>query len=135
MLPGRPYRYSARMNYLLVLVGGAIGSAGRYAVGRLTLGTLGPDYPWGTLAVNLIGGFLMGLLAGLLARSGGSEQTRLLIGVGVLGGFTTFSAFSLDAVTMIERGQWGVAITYALVSVVGSVLALFGGLYLVRAVA
>jgi CrcB protein len=123
------------MNFLLVMIGGAVGSAGRYAVGKLTLGTLGPDYPWGTLAVNLIGGFLMGLLAGMLARTGGSEQTRLLIGVGVLGGFTTFSAFSLDAVTMIERGQWGVAVTYALVSVIGSVLALFGGLYLVRTVA
>jgi CrcB protein len=123
------------MNFLLVMIGGAVGSAGRYTVGKLTLGTLGPDYPWGTLAVNLIGGFLMGLLAGMLARTGGSEQTRLLIGVGVLGGFTTFSAFSLDAVTMIERGQWGVAVTYALVSVIGSVVALFGGLYLVRTVA
>ena len=123
------------MNFLLVMIGGAAGSVGRYAVGTATLGTLGPNYPWGTLAVNLIGGFLMGLLAGMLARTGGSEQTRLLIGVGVLGGFTTFSAFSLDAATMIERGQWSVAVTYALVSVIGSVLALFGGLFLVRAVA
>lgn len=123
------------MNFLLVMIGGAIGSAGRYAVGKATLGAFGPDYPWGTLAVNLIGGFLMGLLAGILARSGGSEQTRLLIGVGMLGGFTTFSAFSLDAVTMIERGQWGVAVTYALVSVIGSVLALFGGLAITRALA
>jgi CrcB protein len=123
------------MNFLLVMVGGAVGSAGRYAVGKATLGAFGPDYPWGTLAVNLIGGFLMGLLAGMLARTGGSEHSRLLIGVGVLGGFTTFSAFSLDTVTMIERGQWGVAVAYALVSVVGSVIALFGGLYLVRAVA
>ena len=123
------------MNFLLVMIGGAVGSAGRYAVGKATLGAFGPDYPWGTLAVNLIGGFLMGLLAGMLARTGGSEHSRLLIGVGVLGGFTTFSAFSLDAVTMIERGQWGVAVTYALVSVIGSVVALFGGLYLVRAVA
>ncbi|MDB5679371.1 fluoride efflux transporter CrcB [Sphingomonas bacterium] len=123
------------MNFLLVMIGGAVGSAGRYAVGKLTLDTLGPNYPWGTLAVNLIGGFLMGLLAGMLARTGGSEHSRLLIGVGLLGGFTTFSAFSLDAALMIERGQWGVAMTYALISVIGSVLALFGGLYLVRAVA
>lgn len=123
------------MNFLLVMVGGAIGSVGRYAVGKTTLGAFGADYPWGTLAVNLIGGFLMGLLVGVLARTGGSEHSRLLIGVGVLGGFTTFSAFSLDAVTMIERGQWGIAVTYALVSVVGSVLALFAGLYLVRALA
>ncbi|HEX4695602.1 fluoride efflux transporter CrcB [Sphingomonas sp.] len=123
------------MNFLLVMTGGAVGSAGRYGVGMLTLRSLGPNYPWGTLAVNLIGGFLMGLLAGLLARTGGSDQTHLLIGVGVLGGFTTFSAFSLDTVTMIERGQWGVAIAYALLSVIGSVIALFGGLWLVRAVA
>jgi CrcB protein len=123
------------MNFLLVMVGGALGSAARYLVGRLTLGWLGPNYPWGTLAVNLIGGFLMGLLAGMLARSGGSEHTRLLVGVGMLGGFTTFSAFSLDAALMIERGDWGVAISYALVSVIGSVLALFAGLYLVRAMA
>jgi len=123
------------MNFLLVMVGGAVGSAGRYAVGKTMLAAFGPNYPWGTLAVNLIGGFVMGLLAGLLARTGGNEHTRLLIGVGVLGGFTTFSAFSLDTVTMIERGQWGVALTYVLVSVIGSVLALFGGLYLVRAIA
>ncbi len=117
------------------MAGGALGSAARYLVGRLALASLGPNYPWGTLAVNLIGGFLMGLLAGALARSGGSEHTRLLVGVGVLGGFTTFSAFSLDTALMIERGDWGVAIAYALVSVVGSILALFAGLYLVRAVA
>jgi len=123
------------MNFLLVMAGGAIGSVGRYGVGMLTLRALGPHYPWGTLAVNLIGGFLMGALAGLLARTGGSEHTRLLIGVGVLGGFTTFSAFSLDTVTMIERGQWGVAVGYALISVIGSVIALFGGLWLVRALA
>ena len=123
------------MNFLLVMAGGAVGSAARYLVGKLTLAWLGPNYPWGTLAVNLIGGLLMGLLAGILARTGGSEHTRLLIGVGVLGGFTTFSSFSLDTVLMIERGQWSVAITYALVSLIGSVLALFAGLHLVRAVA
>ena len=123
------------MNFLLVLIGGAVGSVARYGVGRLTLGAFGPNYPWGTLAVNLIGGFLMGVLVGTLARAGGSENTRLLLGVGVLGGFTTFSAFSLDAVSMIEGGQWGAAIVYALASVIGSVVALFAGLYLIRAVA
>lgn len=123
------------MNYLLVLVGGAAGSLGRYLVGKLTLDWFGPGYPWGTLAVNLIGGFFMGVLAGVLARMGGSENARVFFGVGILGGFTTFSAFSLDAVTMIERGHWGMALGYALVSVTGSVLALFAGLYLVRAMA
>ena len=123
------------MNFLLVMAGGAVGSAARYGAGKLTLAWLGPDYPWGTLAVNLIGGLLMGLLAGVLARTGGSEHTRLLIGVGVLGGFTTFSSFSLDTVLMIERGQWSVAITYALGSLLGSGLALCAGLHCVRAVA
>ncbi|WP_375397445.1 fluoride efflux transporter CrcB [uncultured Sphingomonas sp.] len=124
------------MDLLLVMIGGAIGSAARYLTGRLLLGWLGPAWPWaGTLAVNLVGGFLMGLLAGLLARGGGSEPARLLLGVGVLGGFTTFSAFSLDTMTLIERGMAGPAITYALVSVAGSIAALFAGLYLVRVVA
>lgn len=124
------------MNFILVLVGGALGSVARYSTSRLALGWFGPFLPWtGTLAVNLIGGFLMGLLAGVLARTGGNEQVRLFFGVGILGGFTTFSAFSLDAVTMIERGDWGMALAYALTSVMGSVLALFAGLYLVRAVA
>jgi CrcB protein len=124
------------MNFLLVMAGGAVGSAGRYLVGKLTLGWFGPNYPWvGTLAVNLIGGFLMGVLVGTLARIGGSEHTRLLLAVGMLGGFTTFSSFSLDTVLMIERGQWGVAAAYVLVSAIGSIVALFGGLYLMRAVA
>ncbi|QDZ06641.1 fluoride efflux transporter CrcB [Sphingomonas panacisoli] len=123
------------MNYLLVLIGGAIGSVGRYATGVLAARLLGPTYPYGTLAVNLVGGFFMGVLVGILARTGSSEQARLFFGVGILGGYTTFSAFALDAVTMIERGDWGMALTYALASVIGAVLALFAGLYLVRAVA
>ncbi|MES3055404.1 fluoride efflux transporter CrcB [Sphingomonas faeni] len=120
---------------LYVMVGGAVGSGARYLTGRAMLSLLGPDYPFGTLAVNLIGGLLMGLLVGVLARSTASETWRLLLGVGVLGGFTTFSAFSLDVVTMIERGAIGVAFGYVLVSVIGSVAALFAGLSAVRAVA
>ena len=95
---------------LYVMVGGAVGSGARYLTGRAMLSLLGPDYPFGTLAVNLIGGLLMGVLVGVLARNAASARTwRLLLGVGVLGGFTTFSAFSLDVVTMIERGAIGVA--------------------------
>ncbi|UIJ46665.1 fluoride efflux transporter CrcB [Sphingomonas cannabina] len=123
------------MNLLLVMLGGAVGAGARHLVGRLTLALFGPGYPWGTLAVNLIGGLAMGLLAGILARGSWGEPVRLLLGVGILGGFTTFSAFSLDVVTMIERGQATAAIGYVLVSVIGSVLALFGGLQIVRALA
>ena len=120
---------------LYVLVGGAVGSGARYLTGRAMLSLLGPDYPFGTLAVNLIGGLLMGVLVGVLARNTASETWRLLLGVGVLGGFTTFSAFSLDVVTMIERGAIGVAFGWVVVAVIGSVAALFAGLSAVRAVA
>ena len=120
---------------LYVMVGGAVGSGARYLTGRAMLSLLGPDYPFGTLAVNLIGGLLMGVLVGVLARNTASETWRLLLGVGVLGGFTTLSALSLDVVTMIERGAIGVAFGYVLVSVIGSVAALFAGLSAVRAVA
>ncbi|WP_188444944.1 fluoride efflux transporter CrcB [Sphingomonas psychrolutea] len=120
---------------LFVMTGGALGSAARFLVGRATLRGFGPDFPYGTLTVNLVGGFAMGVLAAFLARHSASENWRLLLGVGVLGGFTTFSAFSLDVVTMIERGSLGVALGYALLSVIGSVIALFAGLTLVRVAA
>jgi len=120
---------------LYVMVGGAVGSGARYLTGSATTALLGPDYPFGTLAVNIVGGLLMGVLVGVLARNSASENWRLLLAVGVLGGFTTFSAFSLEVVTMIERGAFGVAFGYVLVSVIGSVAALFAGLSAVRAVA
>jgi fluoride exporter len=118
------------------MLGGAFGAGARHLVGRATLDLLGPNFPWGTLAVNLIGGLAMGLLAGGLVRFGDqAEQWRLLLGVGVLGGFTTFSAFSLDVMLMLERGDWGVALGYVLASVVGSIVALALGLGMARAVA
>jgi CrcB protein len=120
----------------LVMLGGALGAAARFLTGKLTLAWFGPDYPWGTLAVNVIGGFLMGLLAGTLAaRAQGGEQWRLLLGVGVLGGFTTFSAFTLDLMNMVERGDWGMGLAYVLASVLGSALALFAGLSITRVIA
>lgn len=122
-------------NVFIVMAGGALGSGLRYLFGRVATAISGPDYPWGTLGVNLIGGLAMGLLAGMLVRSGGSEPVRLAIGVGVLGGFTTFSAFSLDMVTMIERGAVAGALGYALVSVIGAAVALFVGLQLTRGAA
>jgi len=118
---------------LLVMAGGAIGAGLRFLVGRFTLHQFGPGFPWGTLTVNLVGGLAMGVLIGLLARFGsGGEGWRLFVGVGILGGFTTFSAFSLETANMIERGAMGLAAGYALISVIGSVAALFAGLWLVR---
>lgn len=122
-------------NLLLVMLGGAVGSGARYLVGRATLGWWGGGFPWGTLAVNLIGGFAMGMLAASLMRIDDSEPWRLLIGVGILGGFTTFSAFSLDLMTMIERGAWVASIGYALVSVAGSLATLALGMTLIRTTA
>ena len=122
-------------NVLLVMAGGALGSGLRYLFGRAATIAFGADYPWGTLGVNLIGGLAMGLLAGILLRDSGGEAVRLLIGVGVLGGFTTFSAFSLDMVTMVERGAVTGALGYALVSVIGAAVALFVGLQLTRGAA
>ncbi|HXH14890.1 MAG TPA: fluoride efflux transporter CrcB [Sphingomonas sp.] len=120
---------------LYVMVGGAVGSGARYLTARAMTALLGQDYPFGTLAVNLIGGLLMGVLIGVLARNSASEGWRLLLAVGVLGGFTTFSSFSLDVVTLIERGSLGAAFGYILLSVIGSIAAVFAGLSAVRAVA
>lgn len=119
----------------LVMAGGAVGAGARHLVGRATLALFGPGFPVGTLAVNILGGFAMGLLVGWLAtRASGDEALRYLLGVGVLGGFTTFSAFSLDTVLMIERGAIGTAILYVLASVALSIGALMAGLALSRAV-
>ena len=121
---------------LLVMTGGAIGAAMRYHLGRLLTQTFGPSFPAGTLAANLLGGLAMGLLIGWLTRlDGHAEPWRLFLAVGLLGGFTTFSAFSLEVANMIERGQWGIAVAYSLVSVVASVLALFIGLFVIRQIA
>ncbi|MBQ0771790.1 fluoride efflux transporter CrcB [Parasphingorhabdus sp.] len=121
---------------LLVMTGGAIGAAARYHLGRLIFHLGGMGFPYGTLVANVSGGFLMGVLAGVLARGNFSDEPwRLLLGVGLLGGFTTFSTFSLEVLNMIERSQWGTAIGYALISVIGAVLALFAGLMTVRALA
>lgn len=118
----------------LVMIGGAFGAGARYLVGRWLTGWLGQDFPWATLTVNIGGGLAMGILAGLLARLPAGEQLRLFAGVGLLGGFTTFSAFSLEMMMMVERGAVVLAFAYALVSVLGALAALFGGLALSRAI-
>lgn len=118
----------------LVAAGGATGAVMRYLTGVGMTRALGSGWPYGTLAVNVVGGLAMGLLAGILAQRGGADQERwrVLLGVGVLGGFTTFSAFSLEVALMIERRQTPQAFGYATLSVVLSVAALFAGLMLAR---
>lgn len=118
---------------LLVAVGGAVGACLRYLVGVWTLANLGPGLPFATWGVNIAGSLAMGLLAGWLTRVDGGDALRLLLGVGVLGGFTTFSAFSLEVFIMINRNEFGLASAYAVSSVAGSVLALMAGVWLVRA--
>ncbi len=113
-----------------VMTGGAIGAGLRFLT-SLAL-PVRSGWPLGTLTANLLGGFLMGTLAAALLRSESGETLRLFVGVGVLGGFTTFSAFSLETFRMIEGGQWGLAIGYALISLCGSVGALAAGYALVR---
>jgi fluoride exporter len=122
---------------LHVALGGAIGSVLRYQVGRGMTRVLGPAvvtaFPWATLAVNVLGSFAMGLLAGWLARQGNAgEPYRLLIGVGLLGGFTTFSAFGLELMLLIERGQAGQAFLYAAISVLAGLSAVYMGLIAMR---
>ncbi len=118
---------------LLVALGGALGSVARYLVNVASSRVFGMGFPWGTLTVNVVGGFAMGLLAALLALKGGSQEARVFLMTGVLGGFTTFSAFSLDAVALWERGAAGLAAGYVAASVALSIGALFGGLALGRA--
>jgi CrcB protein len=119
---------------LTVAAGGAAGSVLRYHAGRLVGGLAGAgnDFPWGTLAVNIIGSLMMGVLVGWLARGSlaehNAEPLRLLIGVGLLGGFTTFSAFSAEMVTMLHRGQAGLAIGYAAASLIAGMAAMIIGL-------
>jgi len=123
-----PPRYTARMPTLvLVMTGGALGAGARYGVGRALEGLLAQGWPWPTLAINVAGGFLMGLLAATLARGAAGENTRLALGVGVLGGFTTFSAFSLETVSLIARGQVTAALAYIAASVLGALAALYAG--------
>lgn len=114
---------------VLVALGGAVGASARYGVGLAAARLFGPGFPWGTLAVNVLGGLAMGVLVGAF---GHDRAKILLLGAGVLGGFTTFSAFSLETALMIERGAIATASLYAAGSVVASVGALALGLALGR---
>jgi CrcB protein len=121
--------------YLLVFLGAGIGGALRHAVNVGCARLCGTAFPWGTLTVNLVGSFTMGTIAGWLAFKAGegwSQPLRLFLTTGILGGFTTFSAFSLDVVLLWERGQLGLAGAYVAVSVGLSIAGLIAGLAAVR---
>lgn len=125
------------MNLVLVFVGGGAGAVARYLGGVAWMRLAGPAQPYlATAIINVLGGFLMGCLVGWLALRGaaGADRWRVLLGVGVLGGFTTFSSFSLEAVGMLQRKAYGVAGFYIGGSVLLSILALVLGLVLMRRV-
>ena len=124
------------MHWLLVFLGGGIGAAARHGVNRIAMAWLGPAFPWGTLAVNVIGSLAMGLLIATFASvpGGVSNNLRLFLATGVLGGFTTFSAFSLDALTLWERGQALPALGYIAASLIMSLAAIAAGLLLGRSI-
>lgn len=121
------------MLYLIVFLGAGIGGALRHGVNVGVARLLGYGFPFGTLIVNVVGSFLMGALAGYFAfRPGVPQHMRLFLTTGILGGFTTFSAFSLDTALLVERHAWGLAAGYAVGSVAASLSALFFGLALFR---
>ena len=120
------------LGYLLVFVGGGLGAMARHGINRAGLALLGPGFPWWTLAVNVAGSFLIGLLAGMFGAMETGHNARLFLTTGFLGGFTTFSAFSLDALTLWERGAMLQAGFYVASSVVLSLLAAAVGLLLTR---
>jgi CrcB protein len=123
------------MHYVLVFVGGGIGAALRHGVNRLSMTWLGPSFPYGTIFVNVVGSLAIGVLAGLFLAKAPSEAWRLFLTTGVLGGFTTFSAFSLDAAVMWQRGDYAALGTYVAGSVLLSIAALFFGMAAVRSLA
>ena len=121
------------MNYLFVFFGAGIGGALRHGVNVGSARLFGTGFPVGTLIVNVVGSFIMGLLAGyFLMRPGIGQHTRLLLTTGILGGFTTFSAFSLDAALLIERHAYWLAAAYVAGSVAASILTLFAGMSFFR---
>jgi CrcB protein len=118
--------------YLLVFVGGGLGAIARHGINRAGLAALGPGFPWWTLAVNVSGSLAIGLIAGLSGAMAGGPNGRLFLVTGILGGYTTFSAFSLDALTLWQRGEAMQAGLYVLASVTLSLAAAAAGLMLAR---
>ncbi len=123
------------LNVLLVAIGGAIGSVLRYLVGVWTMRQYGSNFPWGTLTVNIVGSFAIGILTEMIARRfNASMEIRVFLVTGILGGFTTWSSFSLDTIVLYERGAFGLAAAYVIGSAVASFAAVFAGLALGRAI-
>lgn len=121
------------MLYLIVFLGAGLGGALRHGVNVGAERLFGTDFPYGTLVVNLLGSFLMGLFAGyFLYRPGISQHVRLFLTTGILGGFTTFSAFSLDTALLVERHAYWVAAAYVAGSFAAGLLALFAGMSIFR---
>ncbi|WP_417694501.1 fluoride efflux transporter CrcB [Roseibium sp.] len=119
---------------LLVMLGGGIGAGGRHLFGLFALRLLGSGFPFGTLGVNVVGSLVMGLFIGWMAKTdmGGLQDLRYFFATGLLGGFTTFSSFSLDTVFLWERGDTVLALAYVALSVALSIAAVFAGLMLMR---
>jgi CrcB protein len=121
------------MDFLWVGLGGFTGAIARYALGMLIVERLGASFPWHTLVINLTGSFAIGIVVTLLLdRAMADSAVRLLVVVGFLGGYTTFSSYTWEAVTLIERGAWTPALAYMLVSNVLGLLATVGGVALIR---
>lgn len=121
------------MNYFLVFIGGGLGASLRHAINVGCARACGINFPYGTFVINITGSLVMGIIAGYLALKGEASQPwRLFVMTGILGGYTTFSAFSLDTVTLYQRGEMGLALFYVLGSVVLSIAGLLAGLALVR---
>ena len=121
------------MGYLIVFLGGGVGAMLRHGVNLAGLRLFGPNFPYATMFVNISGSLVMGLLVGFFAfKLNVSQHWQLFLTTGILGGYTTFSAFSLDAALLYERGQLGLAALYVLVSVGLSIAGLFAGLAVVR---
>ncbi|SMD03725.1 camphor resistance protein CrcB [Fulvimarina manganoxydans] len=121
------------VHFLLVMAGGGLGAGMRHLSGLAAMRLLGTGFPWGTALVNILGSFLMGVLIELLARKvDASAAWRLFLATGFLGGFTTFSSFSLDTALLIERGSMGLAFLYVAGSVLIGIVALFAGFAVIR---
>jgi len=119
---------------LLIAAGGALGAVSRHFVNQAGLRLIGPEWPWGTVVVNILGSLLIGLLVGWLALAGRADATeiRYAFGIGFLGAFTTMSAYALDVVLFIEKKAYGAALVYGLGTVAASVIAVLVGLIIAR---